>query len=87
MLLHSRDETLTCHECGDEFSILVHLKRHMKKHEIGDGEGSQVADDDADRDQPPVDVAIRMLKNKNDDDPAATPQEDSRAVNGKYNGF
>ena len=36
-MLHGRDETLTCNECGEEFSALVHLKRHMKEHDVGDG--------------------------------------------------
>ncbi|XP_014671878.1 PREDICTED: zinc finger protein 236-like [Priapulus caudatus] len=32
ILLHEREETLMCSECGDEFLFESHLKKHMQEH-------------------------------------------------------
>ena len=70
LLLHIRDETLNCPECGEEFSTLVQLKRHnYDEHHLeedapsNDGNKAKDARSGEDRDNPPIDVTVQLVNN------------------------
>ena len=69
--MHRRDETLNCPECGEEFSILVHLKRHMREHDLDEdgiadkGEKSKDSTGGGgDSGHPPIDVTVQLVNNE-----------------------
>ena len=68
MLLHSRDETLSCPECGDEFSTLIQLRRHQSdEHNLDadadENDGGHRNDSRIYRDSAPIDVTVQLVNN------------------------